>query len=188
MFKSTFVEQAFLDELLDDEKEDNFFGNQYYKSKDFKDKYKQVYFNILIKYYKAYAETKTDVNACGLLPVTKKIRQRTVDYLEASDVIKEFLDETYEKTGNQKDRIKLKSIFDTFQASNYFKNLETKMKKLYNYKGFISKLESNIFLKRCLHTNKDKTYELRGYQFICNATDTDDDDEDDVTPKSALDF
>ena len=34
------------------------------------------------------------------------------------------------KTGNQKDRIKLKSIFDTFQASNYFKNLETKMKTL----------------------------------------------------------
>ena len=187
MFKSTFVEQAFLDELLDDEKEDKFVGNQYYKSKDFKDRYKQVFFNILIKYYKAYAETKTDVNTCGLLPVTKEIRQRTVDYLEASDVIKEFLDETYEKTGNQKDRIKLKSIFDTFQASNYFKNLETKMKKLYNYKGFISKIESNIFLKRCIHTNKDKTYELRGYRFIVNEANNDEEDDEDEVKKSALD-
>ena len=187
MFKSTFVEQAFLDELLDDEKEDKFVGNQYYKSKDFKDRYKQVFFNILIKYYKAYAETKTDVNTCGLLPVTKEIRQRTVDYLEASDVIKEFLDETYEKTGNQKDRIKLKSIFDTFQASNYFKNLETKMKKLYNYKGFISKIESNIFLKRCIHTNKDRTYELRGYRFIVNEANNDEEDDEDEVKKSALD-
>ena len=187
MFKSTFVEQAFLDELLDDEKEDKFVGNQYYKSKDFKDRYKQVFFNILIKYYKAYAETKTDVNTCGLLPVTKEIRQRTVDYLEASDVIKEFFDETYEKIGNQKDKIKLKSIFDTFQASNYFKNLETKMKKLYNYKGFISKLESNIFLKRCLHTNKDKTYELRGYRFIVNEANNDEEDDEDEVKKSPLD-
>jgi hypothetical protein len=62
------------------------------------------------------------------------------------------------------------------------------MKKLYNYKGFISKLESNIILRRSITLNKDKTYELRGYQFICNATNTDDDDEDNVTPKSALDF
>jgi len=187
MFKSTFVEQAFLDELLDDEKVDKFVGNQYYKSKDFKDRYKQVFFNILIKYYKAYAETKTDVNTCGLLPVTKEIRQRTVDYLEASDVIKEFLDETYEKTGNQKDRIKLKSIFDTFQASNYFKNLETKMKKLYNYKGFISKIESNIFLKRCIQTKKDRTYELRGYRFIVNEANNDEEDDEDEVKKSALD-
>ena len=187
VFKSTFVDQAFLDELLDDEKEDKFVGNQYHKSKDFKDKYKQVFFNILIKYYKAYAETKTDVNTCGLLPVTKEIRQRTVDYLEASDVIKEFLDETYEKTGNQKDRIKLKAIFDTFQASNYFKNLETKMKKSYNYKGFISKIESNIFLKRCIHTNKDKTYELRGYRFIVNEANNDEEDDEDEVKMSALD-
>ena len=56
------------------------------------------------------------------------------------------------------------------------------MKKLYNYKGFISKLESNIILKRSIRTNKDKTYELRGYKFI----DGDDyDDEEDE--KSALD-
>ena len=187
-FKSTFVEQSFYDELTSEEKENIFIGNSYYKTPEFKDKYKQILFNILIKYYKKYTETKTDVNACGVLPITKSIRQRTYDYLEASDIIKEFLDETYEKTSNDKNRIKLKNVYETFKASDYFKNLENKMKKLYNYKGFISKLESNIMLKRSITLNKDKTYELRGYQFICNATNTDDDDEDDVTPKSALDF
>jgi hypothetical protein len=60
------------------------------------------------------------------------------------------------------------------------------MKKLYNYKGFISKIESNIMLKRCLTLNKDKTYELRGYKFIYNSKnkDCDDDDDDDDEPKS----
>ena len=53
------------------------------------------------------------------------------------------------------------------------------MKKLYYYKGFTSKLESNIILKRCLHTNKDKTYELRGYKFMVNEADKDDDEEED---------
>jgi len=187
-FKSTFVEQSFYDELTTQEKENIFIGNSYYKTPEFKDKYKQILFNILIKYYKKYTETKTktDVNACGVLPITKNIRQRTYDYLEASDIIKEFLDETYEKTSNDKDRVKLKNVIETFQGSNYFKNLEAKMKKLYNYKGFISKIESNIILKRCLTLNKDKTYELRGYKFIYNSKnkDDDDDDDDDDEPKS----
>jgi len=187
LFKSTFVEQSFLDQLTDDEKENKFVGNQYYKSKDFKDKFKQIFFNILIKYYKQYSETKTDANTCGVLPITKDIRKRTVDYLEASDIIKEFLDESYEKTSNDKDRIKLKNVFASFQASSYFKNLEVKMKKLYNYKGFISKLESNIFLKRCLKLNKDKTLELRGYKFIVEEDEDDDDDEDENKKVSGLD-
>ena len=186
LFKSTFVEQSFYDELTAEEKLNVFVGNAYYKTPEFKDKFKQIFFNILIKYYKLYTETKPDANSCGILPITKEIRKRTVDYLEASDIIKEFLDETYEKTGNDKDRIKLKNVFDTFQNSNYFKNLEAKMKKLYNYKGFVSKLESNILLKRCLRTNKDKTYELRGYKFIVNENDEDESD-DDENPKSGLD-
>ena len=180
-FKSTFVEQSFYDELTEEERKTYFIGNGYYKTPEFKDKYKQILFNILIKYYKQYTETKPNDKSCGVLPITKEIRKRAVDYLEASDIIKEFLDETYKKTGNTKDRIKLKSVFDAFQASNYFKNLEAKMKKLYNYKGFISKLESNIILKRSLATNKDKTYELRGYKYMCN------DDEDYEDEISALD-
>ena len=58
LFKSSFVEQSFLDELTAEEKENKFVGNSYYKSKEFKDKYKQIFFNILIKYYKKYTETK----------------------------------------------------------------------------------------------------------------------------------
>jgi len=61
------------------------------------------------------------------------------------------------------------------------------MKKLYNYKGFISKIESNIFLKRCIHTNKDRTYELRGYRFIVNEANNDEEDDEDEVKKSALD-
>ena len=179
-FKSTFVEQSFYDELTEEEKTNIFIGNGYYKTPEFKDKYKQILFNILIKYYKEYTETKPNENSCGVLPITKEIRKRAVDYLEASDIIKEFLDETYKKTGNDKERIKLKSVFELFQMSNYLKNLESKMKKLYNYKGFISKLESNIILKRSIRTNKDKTYELRGYKFIDG--DDYDDDEDEKSP------
>ena len=117
-FTSTFVEQSFYDELTEEEKTNIFIGNGYYKTPEFKDKYKQVLFNILIKYYREYTETKPNENSCGVLPITKEIRKRVVAYLEASDIIKEFLDETYKKTGNDKDRIKLKSVFDAFQMSN----------------------------------------------------------------------
>ena len=186
LFKSSFVEKSFLDELTDEEKENKFVGNLYYKSKEFKDKFKQIFFHILIKYYKQYSETKGGDSTCGSLPITKEIRKRATDYLEASDVIKEFLDESYEKTGSDKDRIKLKNVYEKFQTSNYFKNLENKMRKLYNYKGFISKLESNVFLKRCIKVNKDKTYELRGYRLVVDEGPEFDDDDDEIK-KSGLD-
>ena len=111
------------------------------------------------------------------MPINDEIRERNNEYLQSSDDIGEWINEEYSKTDDDKDRIKLKNIFEYFKSSDIYKNMEKKDQRMMTYKSFQSKLEANIFLKFAIKKNKDKTLELRGYT-KAPKRDPDNEDED----------
>ena len=67
-----------------------------------------------------------------------------------------WFEDNYEKTNNNKDTIKLKIIYENFKSSDYFNNLNKLQKRQNNYKNFIEKLKSNMFLKK--YVTEDQSY------------------------------
>ena len=178
-FKTTFVEDKIYNTLEPEQRINIFIGNPYYKSKEFKEKHKLSLFHILMKKYNEYITNNSN------LPITDEIIKRNKEYLESSDDIGEWINDNYTKTGDKKDRIKLKSLFEHFKQSDHFKNLPRKNQNMLTYKSFQSKLQGNIFFKFSIEVNNHGTYEFRGYKKAeCDFNDEDDYEE----PKSKLDF
>jgi len=143
LFKSKFVDASMYDK--DDDSIDGIIDNKF-KSQAWKDEYKQALFNIIIKHLATY-------NKNGLV-LPEEVKQANKAYMQDSDDLFEFIDENYIKTDNKKDEIPLKEVF------NLYKNGNIKSK----YKDFKSQMESNLFLKKFVTTNKDKTYILTNYK------------------------
>jgi len=175
-FKSTFVDQSVYDILKDDQKENTFVINPYYKSKEFKEKYKLAMFHILIKKYGEYVRNGSK------LPMCKEVMERNKEYLKSSDDIGEYIGDVCEKDeelnakGTLKHRIKLKSIFEEFKKTEIYQNYDRKEKQLLTYKNFQVKLKANIFLRYSIKKDKDDTYQLMGYKWRKAAEEDDDDD------------
>ena len=88
--------------------------------------------------------------------------KKNIDYLAISDDIYDWILEYYEKSEGS--NVKIKEIYKIFSSSEYFKNLSKAKKREYNYKFFVSKLESNLFLKYNVATNNDKVLILKNYK------------------------
>jgi phage/plasmid-associated DNA primase len=175
-FKNRFVDKNIYDELDEDEKTNTFLINSEYKTKEFKEKYRQALFLILCDYHKEYIKNNRS------LPICKEILQRNKDYLQSSDEYYCWFKDNYEKTNSKKDIIKLKDIYDNFSHSNYFINLTKNEKRTLNYKAFVDRMQKNMFLQKYVGTNKDKIYIITNYKPLINDDDDDDDD------KNALDL
>jgi P4 family phage/plasmid primase-like protien len=180
-FKSTFVDKDIYEKLKDNQKENIFIVNPYYKSKEFKEKYKLAFFHILFNKYKEYIKNGSK------LPITDEIRERNKEYLQSSDDIGEWINDEYTKTENDKDRIKLKNIFEYYKSSEVYRNMDKKEQRMMTYKSFQNKLEANIFLKFAIKKNKDNAYELRGYKKESKSEEFMEDEED-VKPINPLDL
>jgi phage/plasmid-associated DNA primase len=176
-FKSKFVEKDIYNGLSEEEKKNTFLRNGYYKTLEFQNKYKQALFELLIIHYKAFKDNKYE------LIVPEQVRKRTNDYLACSDNISEWINEVFEKTGNDTDIIKLKDIFKTFKDSEYYSNFSKSDKRKYNYKYFTEQMTSNLFLKKLVYQNIAKVYCLKQYKYKLEPieADTNDDDEDNIT-------
>ena len=170
-FESTFYRKEDYDKLREEEKATAFIGNKEFKTKQFKNAHKQALFEILRGYYKSYRENGSNLIYSDL------IKKRNKDYLLASDRLNEFITENYLNTGDDKDRIKLKRLFEDFKISDYYKNLTKQEMNNLTYKKFQENLQKNYFLKKCIVLNKDKVLELRG--FIEKPDEDSDDEEDD---------
>lgn len=168
-FESTFLSQNDYNKLNETQRTNVFVGNSFYKSNEFKNEFKQVFFNILIKYYKAYNKNNKQ------LPCSDCIDKRTREYFENSDLLNQWISEAYMECPDK--RIKLKDVFNNFKSSETYNNLDRKFKAQYNYKNFILKLKSNIFLRQAIFENKDKVYELRGYEKRPEEQDEEDNDD-----------
>jgi phage/plasmid-associated DNA primase len=143
-FKNRFVDKDIYDTLDDEEKKTTFLINKFYKTNEFKEKYKITLFLILCEYYREY------YNNNNTLPIPDEILKRNRQYLANSDELLSWFDDNFIKTNNKKDIIKLKIVYDIFKNSEYFNNLNKLQKRQNNYKHFIEKIENNMFLKKLI--------------------------------------
>ena len=175
-FKNKFVDQQTYNDLNEKEKQTTFLINSYYKTLEFKDKYKQALFLILVKHYKEFINNNRE------LSIPEEIVKRNKEYLKNSDEFLNWFEDKYIKTDNDKDIIKLKNIYDEFKTSEYFNNSNKIQKRQNNYKNFVDKMEKNMFLKKFVFEDCHKCMNIKCY--ITKVNNYDDEDE----PKSALDM
>ncbi len=175
-FKNKFVDEHMYAELKEEEKQYTFLTNPYYKTNEFHQKYRQALFEILCNHYKEF------VNNSRVFPIPKEIMKRNKEYLQKSDDILTWFEENYVKTEDKKDVIKLKNIFDKFKTSEYYNNLTKQQKRDTNYKSFVEKMESNLFLRKFVTTDKNHVNIITNY--VLKPIE----DDDDEANKNDLDF
>ncbi len=149
-FISSFVDKHIYDELSESERKNIFIGDTYYKTKNFKNKFKQALFLILTKYYKALSNTKFQL----LIPST--VNERNMNYISSGDDIFTFVCENFEKTENKNDKIWIKDLYELYKNSDYFVNLSKSEKRQNNYKNFQTKMSNNLFLRKYVKEDTDK--------------------------------
>ena len=181
-FKNKFVDKDIYDELDEQDKKTTFLINKYYKTNEFKNNYKQTLFLILTEYYKEYFNNGSN------LPITNEVRERNKAYLKSSDELLNWFEDHYEKTDNKKDTIKLKRIYEMFKVSNYFNNLNKIQKRQNNYKHFIEKLESNIFLKKFITVDNHNNNIITNHIFKTSETLEDNDNDNEFIEGNPLDM
>lgn len=168
-FKNSFVDKSIYDLLEEDEKVNTYITNHYYKTNEFKLKYRKALFFILSKYHKEFMENKRILN------IPKEILQKNNEYLEGSDSMLQWFKDNFQKTDNSKDILKLKNVYQLFKTSEYFNNCNKQQKRDSNYKNFVSKLETNIFLKKYVCKDRKDVYIIKNH--ISKVIDNDSDDE-----------
>jgi phage/plasmid-associated DNA primase len=152
-FVSSFVDKQTYDKL--DNKTNVYVKNDYYKTNEFKNKYKQALFRLIAKH-------KFE----NILP--QQIIKRNLEYMQNSDIIFEFIDELAVKTDNKKDSIKMCLLYDAFKESQFYENLTKIEKKNYTYKQFNLQISSNLFFKKYVNTDKSNVMILSYHQLKNN--------------------
>jgi len=153
-FEGQAVDKDVYDRLPKDKRKNIFIKNEYYKTTEFKEEYKQAFFLLLAEKYREYIKTNQ-------LPIPDEVRKKNVDYMATSDNIFDWVDEFYEAVEGES--VKLKDIYHRFTNGDYYRNLSKNLKRQYNYKYFVNKLETNFFLKNNVATVK-KVMVLKGYK------------------------
>jgi len=156
-FNSSFVDKCTYDKLDDEFKVNTFILNKFYKTIEFREKYKQALFILFTKYYYEY-------NKIGSLIIPDVIEERTLNYMSNSDEIFSIVDEILEKTNNKNDFIKIKELFELAKNTDFYINMTKEHKRNFNYKNFCSKLENNIFLKYYICLNADKIKIIKNHK------------------------
>ncbi len=157
-FEAKYVDKSEYNLLDEEERKNVYVKNIYYKSPEFKEKYKQALFIILTKYYNNYKNNSYQLN------IPDCVKFRNMEYMKMSDDYYNFIEDNFEKTDNKKDIIKLKEVYEIYKNTEDYSNLSKEQKRKNNYKNFTSNLETNLFIKRFIKTDSDKTKILTNYK------------------------
>ena len=125
-------------------------ANPFYKTTEFKEKYKFALLKILMDAYKSYKNNNFK------LDIPDTIVNRTRIYLEKSCNIPAWFKENYECTNNTDDICKIKDLYDFFTCSDFFKNLTRNEKRKYNKSFFDEFITSDDFLSK-YHKDRHNT-------------------------------
>lgn len=145
-FVSKFVSKEIYDELED--KKNVFIGDNYYKSDEFQEDYRQALIIILLEHWKLYIK-----DGMRLPAQPEECKKTTIDYLATSDDIFDWFKNSYEKNtektdkGEPKNYIMVKELCEHFKNSTYFINMPKKNKREFNESKFKENLQKNLFLK-----------------------------------------
>jgi phage/plasmid-associated DNA primase len=151
-FISRFVDDSTYEGYSDVEiKSKNIFrGNSFYKTDEFKHKYKQSLILILFEYFKKFKDNEFKF---GSVPL--ECKEAVKDYLSVSDDLYSWFTEYYIKSDNS--FIYLSDICDLFKNSKFYDNMNKKDKRDLTDKKFITKFKSSPFLEKNIR-EKDSTY------------------------------
>ena len=117
-----------------------YLANSYYKSDEFKIKYRYALLKILMDAYKKYRLNN------NTFEIPKSIKERTTQYLEMSCNILQWFKDNYKHTEKKTDICKMRDLFDDFSSSNYFVNLTKNEKRKYNKTYFSDYISTNSIL------------------------------------------
>tara|TARA_R110001592_G_scaffold116406_1_gene317816 strand:+ start:1 stop:969 length:969 start_codon:yes stop_codon:yes gene_type:complete len=116
-------------------------SNGYYKTREFKEKYKTALFYILTDYHKLYKENGSE------LKDTAKITKRTKQLMADNDEVWSWFSRNYdrdEKEDNEKpSHIKIMDLYSAFKESNVYSNWTKKEKRKLNNKVFQDKIRTS---------------------------------------------
>jgi phage/plasmid-associated DNA primase len=125
---------------LVNEENNVYFANEYYKTDNFRNKYKYALLKILMNIYKEYRKDNY------IFSIPKSIKERTTQYLEMSCNILQWFKDNYKYTNIKTDICKMKDLYDDFSSSTYFINLTKNEKRKYNKSYFSDYVSNNSFL------------------------------------------
>lgn len=134
------------DEELVDEQNNIYLANEYYKTDEFKKKYRYALLKILMNVYKRYKDSNY------IFKIPKSIKDRTTQYLEMSCNILQWFKDNYKHTDNKNDICKMRDLYDNFSSSTYFINLTKNEKRKYNKSYFSDYISNNSFLGKYYKT------------------------------------
>ena len=121
----------------------------YYITDEFRAKYKQAMFYILLKKFIAFHENKNNFPS-----IPKDCVAKTRNYLATSDDLFAWVNEFYERIpdeliGTAEDvPIKVSDMFVRFQESEVFRTMSKQDKRTHNKSGFVERFENNMFLRK----------------------------------------
>jgi|SaaInlStandDraft_5_1057022.scaffolds.fasta_scaffold06661_3 phage/plasmid-associated DNA primase len=142
-FNSIGVDKDTFDKYTSEEIDDNnyFVINPYYKTLNFQETYKQVFFHILVDYFNIYKN-----NNYILSPMPDDCKKLTISYMASSDYIYSWFNEMYELDDDS--YIYITDIFNDFKQGQYYDGLSKAEKSKIKLSSFSINISKNLFLKR----------------------------------------
>ena len=141
-FVAVAIDKCDYDKLDDDEKPKYCIKNEHYVSDEFKNKMKQLFFEILTEYFTTFKNNKYVLPEMPL-----NCKKKVLNLLASSDGLYSWFEDKYEKA-NEAEPIPLTQIFNSFSNSEYYQKLSKAEQRNNNRKHFIEKIEINIFLQK----------------------------------------
>jgi phage/plasmid-associated DNA primase len=123
--------------------------NTEYITDEFRTKYKQALFMILLGSFKKFVEDNYNILSAPKICLTK-----TKDYMATSDDIFCWFESYYEPLSTEELKtdtdipISLTKIHGLFTSSEVFRNMSKEQRRSYNRKNFLEKIENNLFLRK----------------------------------------
>ena len=146
IFEAVAIEKEDFDKLDEEDKKHYTIKNPYYKTNDFKDKYKQALFMILKNYFQEFIK-----NGKTLKSMPPKCKSKVKSLFATSDNIYSWFEEIYEGVDlAESEAIKLKDVYANFSSSTNFMKLPKQDQRKFNYKHFTEKISTNLFLQKSL--------------------------------------
>jgi phage/plasmid-associated DNA primase len=147
-FVSSAVNKEDFDQL--DSTDGYILANPFYKTDEFKIKFKQALFEILKIRYTSFKN-----NNYALPETPQKCKDCSAEYMATSDDLFTWFKDSWKLDKNSKAVVDIKTIFTGFKSSEYYSNLSKVDKRSYNLEYFRKTIEKNIFIKKYIKRRDD---------------------------------
>ena len=134
-------------------------SNPKFKELNFQLQHRCAFLKILMDAYQRYT-----ADQCHL-KIPKSIKERSNEYLENSSELYQWILDTYEKTDNKKDMVKIKDMYSTFKTSDFYHDLSKSDRRKFNQDYFKKEIVENVFLRRH-HQERQEIDNVQYYNFL----------------------